>query len=56
MVSGDGWVRRAFGGTGEGAACAGVIVEDTSEARRAKRPTDGDGLGVLEREDWEEAR
>lgn len=53
---GDGWVRSAFGDTGAGAACAGIIFGVANEARRARRPFEGDGMGVLERGDCGEAR
>jgi hypothetical protein len=55
-VSDAGWVESAFDDTGTGAACVGVIVGDTTEARRARRPLEGDGLRVLKRADCGEAR
>lgn len=55
-MSGDEWVRSAFGDTGAGAACAGIIVGVANEARRARRPVEGDGLDVLERGDCGETR
>jgi hypothetical protein len=56
VVLGAGWVRSAFDDTDEGAACAGVIVVVTKEAKRARRALDGDGLGVFRRGGCREAR